>query len=251
MPMEAVTLPTEAARRTFMLDRIKREIVIRRSSLKLPELDRVLAVMNVIPREMFVDKRVKRIAYLPTSIDIGYGQTISDAYIVALMTVAAKLPPEANVLDIGTGSGYQAAVLAKLARHVTSIEIVPQLSRQASRRLRNLGYRNLDVKTGDGFLGWPSAAKFDAIIVAAGGRTIPPALMDQLKVGGHLVLPIGPTELKEELLVLTRISQTEFATCSLGPAIFVPMIGQTNAAREKNGETFATATPMCFGRAVT
>jgi protein-L-isoaspartate(D-aspartate) O-methyltransferase len=251
MPLDAMTLPTQAARRTFMLDRIKREVLKRRSSLKVAELDRVLAAMNHIAREKFVDKRARHDAYLPTSLAIGYGQTITDAYIVAVMTVAAKLPPDANVLDIGTGSGYQAAVLANLARHVTSVEIVPQLSHQATRRLRHLGYRNVDVKTGDGFLGWPSAAPFDAIIVAAGGRVVPPTLIDQLKIGGRLILPVGPTEREEQLLVVTRISDRAITTCSLGLATFVPMTGQEDAKRDKDAEPVSPAAPMCFGRAVT
>ncbi|MBN2971049.1 protein-L-isoaspartate(D-aspartate) O-methyltransferase [Roseomonas aeriglobus] len=188
-------------------------------------LERVLNVVSTIPRERFVADAAKPYAYLTTPLEIGYGQTISDPYIVTLMTAAARLPADANVLDIGTGSGYQAAVLSPLARSVWSVEIVEPLAKQAGARLRRLGYRNVTVRAGDGFAGWPDKAPFDAIIVAAGAATIPQPLIDQLKVGGRMIIPIGPSTAQELLLVVKKRADGTLDRCSLGGIMFVPLTG--------------------------
>ncbi|WP_242183912.1 protein-L-isoaspartate(D-aspartate) O-methyltransferase [Sphingomonas sp. CARO-RG-8B-R24-01] len=250
IPLDVITLGTEAERRRAMLARIRTEVEKRHSTIDLAGLDQVLATMNAIPRERFVDKPHRKAAYVPASLDIGFGQTISDAYIVAIMTVAAKLTPDANVLDIGTGSGYQAALLSRLARTVTSVEIVPQLTRQARTRLQRLGYGNVAVRQGDGFEGWVPSAPFDVIVVAAGTKTVPKALVDQLKVGGRLIIPVGPTALEEELLVLTKLPDA-LDECSLGPATFVPMTGRVRALDPAKAAAPRSNVRLCFGAAVT
>lgn len=186
-------------------------------------LERVLSIIGTVPRERFVAHGAMQLAYLPTPLNIGYGQTISDAYVVAIMTAELRLPPNAQVLDVGTGSGYQAAVLARLARRVSSIEIVRPLANQAALRLRRLGYRNVEVRAGDGFAGWPEHAPFDGIVVAAGATMVPQPLIDQLRPGGRLVMPIGP---QEQLLVLTKRLDASVTRCSLGSRMFVPLTGR-------------------------
>ena len=250
-PLNVIMLGTEAERRRAMLDRIEAEVEKRHSTIDLVRLGRVLVAMDRISRERFVDADDKSAAYVPTSLDIGFGQTISDAYIVAIMTVAAKLTPDSNVLDIGTGSGYQAALLSELSRQITSVEIVPQLTKRARLRLKRLGYANVDVRQGDGSEGWASRAPFDAIVVAAGATSVPPALVNQLKTGGRLIIPIGPTAPDEELLVVTKLSKS-LDECSLGPATFVPMTGQIRTLNATNTATAARSkVRMCFDVPVT
>lgn len=249
MPVDAVVAPTSAARRSVMINRIRQEVAARKSSLDPVPLERVLDAMRGLEREAFVPKMRRRGVYLPVSLGIGHGQTISDAYVVALMIVAAQVGSDAKVLDVGTGSGYQAALLARLAGRVTSIEIVPALARQAARRLRRLGYPNVVVREGDGRLGDESAAPFDAIIVAAGGTSVPPALLKQLGPGGRMVIPIGPTQLEEQLLVITRERDGHQSTCTLGPAAFVPLTGKSDGSARPASS--GSAWPFCFGRPVT
>ncbi|MBV8237786.1 MAG: protein-L-isoaspartate(D-aspartate) O-methyltransferase, partial [Sphingomonas sp.] len=168
------------------------------------ELARVLAAMAAVPRDAFVPAALRKQAFADRSLEIGDGQTISAPSVVAVMTAAAQLPAHANVLDVGTGSGYQAAVLARLADRVASVEIVPDLAAAARERLVRLGYANVEVRAGDGYAGWPERAPFDAIIVAAGSDKVPAPLLDQLKVGGRLVMPVGATWASEQLLVVTK-----------------------------------------------
>ena len=162
-------------------------------------------------------------AYADTPLPIGHGQTISQPYIVAFMSEALELKGGERVLEIGTGSGYQAAVLAELAREVYSIEIVEPLGREAEKRLRELGYSNIKLRVGDGYRGWPEAAPFDAIMVTAAPDHVPPALIEQLAEGGRLVLPVG--SFFQELV---RIRRTKDGTKqeSLLPVRFVPMTGE-------------------------
>jgi len=162
-----------------------------------------------------------------------------------VITAQLKLPPNADVLDIGTGSGYQAAVLSPLAGQVSSIEIVEPLALEAAKRLRHLGYRNIDVRAGDGFAGWPERAPFDDIVVAAGAASIPQPLLDQLKPGGRLVMPIGPTSPQEQLLVITKEADGSLTRCTLGLTQFVPFTGRGKRPPNLPDPTGRTV-PGCF-----
>jgi protein-L-isoaspartate(D-aspartate) O-methyltransferase len=184
---------------------------------------RVLAAMRKVPREEFVPVELRPLAHADRPLPIGEGQTISQPYVVALMSELAGLRPGSRVLEIGTGSGYQAAVLAEMGAEVWSIEILASLARSSAERLKRLGYRSVRVRQGDGYRGWPDQAPFDAIIVTAEPPAIPPALKEQLGAAGRLVLP-----LRSELLVVTRTPQG-FATRSVVPVAFVPMTGEVNA----------------------
>jgi protein-L-isoaspartate(D-aspartate) O-methyltransferase len=189
----------------------------------------VLAAMRKVERHRFVPGPMLPYAYTDQPLSIGHRQTISQPYIVAFMTEALELKPQDRVLEIGTGSGYQAAVLAELVREVYSIEIVEPLAKEAADRLKQLGYSNLKLRTGDGYRGWPEAAPFDAIIVTAAPDHIPPALIDQLAEGGRLVVPVG--RMFQELVRVRRtpkgIRQEE-----LLPVRFVPMVGEAERATQ-------------------
>ena len=163
--------------------------------------ERVLQVMRALPRHLFVSPRWQDQAYTDKPIPIGEGQTISQPYIVGLMTELLRPQPGDVVLEVGTGSGYQAAVLSRLARQVYTIEIIPRLAAEAARRLERLGYSNVQVKTGDGYLGWPEQAPFDGIIVTAAPPEIPPALLTQLKRGGRMVVPVGKSDKTQQLQI--------------------------------------------------
>ena len=184
---------------------------------------RVLAAMRKIPRHLFVPLQMQPFAYLDSPLPIGHEQTISQPYIVGFMTESLELKPENRVLEVGTGSGYQAAVLSLLVSEVYSIEIVAPLAHQAAERLQNLGYANVKVRAGDGYQGWPEAAPFEAIIVTAAPDHVPQPLLDQLAPGGRLVLPVG-----EQFQTLTRIRRTPkgFKSEELLPVRFVPMTGE-------------------------
>jgi protein-L-isoaspartate(D-aspartate) O-methyltransferase len=188
---------------------------------------RVLAAMRKVQRHLFVPEQMIPHAYTDQPLPIGHRQTISQPYIVAFMTEALQLKPQDRVLEIGTGSGYQAAVLAELVREVYSIEIVEPLAKEAEERLKQLGYSNLKLRVGDGYRGWPEAAPFDAIMVTAAPDHIPPALIDQLSEGGRLVVPVG--RFHQELVRIRRtpkgIKQEE-----LLPVRFVPMVGEAEKA---------------------
>ena len=162
----------------------------------------VLEALSRVPRHLFVPPAMRIFAYAERPLPIGEGQTISAPYIVALMTDLLEPEPDDVMLEVGTGSGYQAAVLSGLVRRVHSIEIVEPLARQAARRLAELGYRNVVVRAGDGYAGWPEAAPFDGIIVTAGAAHVPKPLLDQLKRGGHMVIPVGSTLANQELLLI-------------------------------------------------
>jgi len=191
---------------------------------------RVLAALASVPREAFVSQELASFAYDDAPLPIGDGQTISQPYIVAFTADALQLTPSDRVLDIGTGSGYAAAVLSRLAREVYSVERVDALYRSASERLSELGYDNVHVRCGDGTLGWSEHAPFDAIAVAAVGPRPPPALLEQLVVGGRLVMPIGPDG-SQTLMRLTRTSPSEFSEEPLVDVRFVPLIGAQGFTR--------------------
>jgi protein-L-isoaspartate(D-aspartate) O-methyltransferase len=183
---------------------------------------RVLDAMRAVPRAEFLPAELRGAAYEDRPLPIGHGQTISQPYVVAAMTELARVAPDARVLEIGTGCGYQTAVLAELAASVHSIEIVEPLGRAAADTLARLGYRNVALRIGDGYAGWPEAAPFDAILVTAAPTHVPRPLLEQLAVGGRLVIPVGATY--QELLVITR-TETGYSEASAFPVRFVPMTG--------------------------
>ncbi len=187
---------------------------------------RVLDLMEKVPRHLFVDEQVRDRAYGDHPLPIGEGQTISQPYVVALMTEALKLKPTDRVLEIGTGSGYQAAVLAGIAKEVYSLEIRKSLADLAEKRLRDLGYGNVKVKYGDGYFGWEEFGPFDAIIITASANHIPPPLIRQLKEGGRLIIPLGSTVYYQTLTLATK-KKGELEIEQMGPVAFVPMIGET------------------------
>lgn len=188
----------------------------------------VMQALGAVPRHEFVpdDERVS--AYLDVPLPIGHGQTISQPYIVALMTDLLELESGDKVLEVGAGSGYQAAVLSKLAREVHTIEIVPALARACRERLARLGCANVAVHEGDGAAGWAAAAPYDAIIVTAAARRVPPALVSQLKPGGRLAIPLGEPWSTQELVLLEKDGQGKTSVRSVLPVRFVPLTGKSN-----------------------
>ena len=194
--------------------------------------DRVLDAMSRIPRERFLPEARRAEAYEDHPVVIGHGQTISQPYIVGYMTQALQLESSHRVLEIGTGCGYQTAVLAELAREVYSIERVPALADGARETLADLGYRNVRIRTGDGYEGWPAHAPFDRVLGAAAAPVLPPALIDQLVNGGILVLPIGTAS--QELQVLRKHGDRVETLATL-PVRFVPMIGSVERRPAEGG----------------
>lgn len=184
---------------------------------------RVLDAMRIVPRHLFIPESWRAQAYTDGPVPIGYGQTISQPYIVAFMTEALNVEPNHRVLEIGTGSGYQAAVLSVLAQEVYTIEIVEPLAKQAGTTLLELGYRNVQVRAGNGYLGWPEHAPFDRIIVTAAADEVPPALVQQLKIGGLMAIPVGT--INQELRILRR-TPAGVETIRTLPVLFVPLTGK-------------------------
>jgi len=192
---------------------------------------RVLEVMGEIPRHLFVPPAYRNQAYEDYPLPIEEGQTISQPYIVALMTQLLDLKGQEKVLEIGTGSGYQAAVLSRLAREVFSIEIRPSLADRAAKTLLELGYENVQVRTGDGYQGWPEMAPFDAIIITCAVNHLPPDLFEQLGEGGRLVLPLGNQVPVQTLTLITKIKGKPHSSRIL-PVRFVPMTGEAEKKRD-------------------
>ena len=186
---------------------------------------KVLEIMGRVPRQLFVDSSLASQAYADHPLPIGEGQTISQPYIVALMTQILQIKPGERVLEIGTGSGYQAAVLAELTDQVYTIEIRESLTKQAAQRLKQLGYDKVQMKYGDGYFGWEEAAPFDAIIVTAAANHIPPPLIKQLQEGGRLVVPLGSTTYFQTLTLLTKKEGKTHIQHLMGVS-FVPMTGE-------------------------
>ncbi len=218
-----------AGAREEMVRQVRREL--RHAGLR--EDDRLRAILEVIgrlPRELYVPPDQRASAYRPAALPIGHGQTISDAFIMAYMTRRLDLRPRDRVLEIGTGSGYQAAILGSLVDQVYTIEIVPELAERAAATLRQQGFRNVRVRQGDGYAGWPEAAPFDAIIVTAGAARIPPALFAQLRPGGIMIIPLGPhwADRRMTLVRKTRGGRAQIRAC--GWVMFVPFVG---AAQER------------------
>jgi len=184
---------------------------------------RVMSVLGAVPRHRFVPPEQVHAAYRNRPLPIGYGQTISQPYIVALMTDLMNVKPHHVVLEIGTGSGYQAAILAELAQTVCTIEIVEPLARQAEERLRGLGYARVRTKVGDGYYGWEECGPFDAIIVTAAASHVPPPLARQLKAGGRMVIPVGPPFLAQHLMLVEKREDGTIVTRQILPVAFVPL----------------------------
>ena len=185
----------------------------------------VLAVMKKVERHLFVDPALKESAYADRPLPIGYGQTISQPYIVALMTELLQLDKSDTVLEVGTGSGYQAAVLGEIAKEVHTVEIIPELGNLARERLEQLGYKNVQVKVGDGYFGWQDHAPYDGIIVTAAATHIPPPLIEQLKPGGRMIIPVGPVFYVQTLILVEKREDGSIRQKSLMPVQFVPLTG--------------------------
>ncbi len=205
------------------IEQIEREVAERAGGQTLDR--RVLAVMAEVPRHLFVPKQQQGEAYDNRPLPIGHGQTISQPYIVALMTDLLRVEPGHRVFELGTGSGYQAAILARLAREVYSVEIVPPLGRQAAEVLAQHGYGNVEVKVADGYYGWPEHAPFDAIIVTAAASHVPPPLVRQLRVGGRMVIPVGTSFLTQHLMLVEKEKDGSVTTRQILPVRFVPLTG--------------------------
>ena len=184
--------------------------------------ERVLEALGRTKRHLFVPERSCSTAYADTPLSIGHGQTISQPFIVALMTELAEVAPDHVVLEIGTGSGYQAAILAHLARKVCTIEIIPSLAETAAKALRDAAYENVSVRLGDGFAGWPECGPFDAIVVTAALGEVPPPLIEQLKVGGRLVMPVGAAYASQHLTVVEKSAPDKTTARAVTLVRFVP-----------------------------
>ncbi len=185
----------------------------------------VMRVMGKVPRHEFVPENQKPYAYENRPLPIGYGQTISQPYIVALMTDLLEAGPGQKVLEVGTGSGYQAAVLSGLVGRVYSVEIIPELAEEAAARLKRLGYENVEVRKGDGYYGWEEHAPFDGILVTAAGSHIPPPLVRQLKPGGKMVIPVGGPFMTQQLVVVEKLPDEKIRSKQVLPVAFVPLTG--------------------------
>ena len=213
-----------ATERRQMLEEIKQLTAATAADTGRRALDpRVLDVMGRVPREEFVPPKQAGSAYKSRPLSIGHGQTISQPFIVALMTELLNLKPTDKVLEVGTGSGYQAAVLSLLAREVYTIEIIPELGKAAASTLGRLGFANIKTKIGDGYQGWPTDAPFDAIIVTAAPDHVPAALVEQLKPGGRMVIPVGGAR-EQALMLITKNPDGTTTTTNTVPVIFVPLV---------------------------
>lgn len=191
----------------------------------------VLRALETVPRHAFVKKIDQRQAYYDHPLPIGYSQTISQPYIVGYMTEFLKLKPDYKVLEIGTGSGYQAAVCAEIAREVYTIEIVEPLAKSAKNRLKELGYLNVFVKAGDGYFGWGQKAPFDVIIITAAAGMVPPPLIEQLKAGGRMILPLGSPYGLQTLVLVEKDEKGNITSRQLLPVRFVPMVGKVTEVK--------------------
>lgn len=222
-PAEAQEDAPRAEERAAMAATIERHAEYAPDALPDGRIDpKVMEVMRTVPRHAFVPEGERDEAYADRPLPIGYGQTISQPFIVALMTDLLDLEPGDRVLEIGTGSGYQAAVLSPLADEVFTIEIVPELARRAAAALHEAGFDNVQTKIADGYYGWPGEAPFDGIVVTAAAGSIPPPLVQQLGVGGRMVIPVGGPFSAQQLMLVEKQADGAFTTRQLLPVRFVP-----------------------------
>ena len=194
----------------------------------------VLRAMRIVPRHAFIRRSEQSVAYIDSPLPIGYDQTISQPYIVGFMSEALQLDPNSKVLEIGTGSGYQAAVCAEIAKEVYTIEIVEELAAISKRRLKELGYPNVFAKAGDGFFGWPEHAPFDAIIGTAAAGRVPEPLIEQLKPGGRMILPVGGPRDFQYLILMTKDDNGNLDEKRVMPVRFVPMTGEVEKPKKES-----------------
>jgi protein-L-isoaspartate(D-aspartate) O-methyltransferase len=218
-----------------MLADIDREVAFTRGMIGRDRFsDRVMEAMRKVPRDAFVPEELKPFAFDNGPLSIGHGQTISQPYIVALMTDLLELEPDHRVLEIGTGSGYQTAVLAELARQVYTVELIAALSEAAAKRLRKLHYGNIEFRIEDGHEGWPEHAPYDGIIVTAAAAFIPPALIAQLRPGGRLVIPVGQPYQHQELIVVEKNERGETQIHEILGVAFVPLVPKGHVQGEES-----------------
>jgi protein-L-isoaspartate(D-aspartate) O-methyltransferase len=215
-----------AVARANLLHEIEQQVEATAHRLNARALDpRVMEVMGRVPRHEFVPPDERTRAYANRPLPIGHGQTISQPYIVAIMTDLLELPDECSALEVGTGSGYQAAILAELCDEVRTIEIIEPLATSAAARLERLGYDNVDVRTGDGYYGWKAGAPYDAIIVTAVATHVPPPLLAQLEPGGRMILPVGTRFNVQQLVLAEKDAEGRVTTRQILPVAFVPLTG--------------------------
>ncbi|WP_455201825.1 protein-L-isoaspartate(D-aspartate) O-methyltransferase [Kaarinaea lacus] len=208
-----------------MIREIEAEVAFTRRYIGKNSLDsRVMAAMKAVPRHEFVPPNQQLLAYINGPLSIGHGQTISQPYIVALMTDLMNVHKDSVVLEIGTGSGYQAAILSQLVKQVYTMEVIPELKELAQVKFDKLGYNNIECRLGDGHEGWPEHAPYDAIIVTAAAAEIPEALLDQLKPDANLVIPVGSTYGPQELLLIRKDQQGKITTRDVLAVAFVPLV---------------------------
>jgi len=217
-----------AVARRELVREIEADVRLTRAELGKEALDpRVIAAIGKVPRHEFVPEELRGLAYLNRPLPIGHEQTISQPYIVAIMTDLLALPSRGRVLEVGTGSGYQAAVLAELGVDVYTIEIIEPLGRRSKALLERLGYRNVQVRIGDGFAGWPEAAPFDGIIVTAAADETPPPLLAQLKPGGRMIIPLeGRVFDHQNLVLIEKDAAGRVSRENILPVVFVPLTGE-------------------------
>lgn len=218
------TSETARSARATMVRIVEHQRRTRGEEVKAPTSfsEPVLAAMGSVPRHEFVPPAQRPYAYLDTPLEIGEGQTISQPFMVALMTELSGVGPGSRVLEVGTGSGYQAAILAALGARLYTIEILLELAENARGRLERLGFGNVETRVGDGYHGWPDAAPYDAILVAAAAHHVPPPLVAQLATGGRLVMPLGPVPGVQELVVLSKNETHDITVQEVTPVRFVP-----------------------------
>lgn len=206
--------------------KLREQMVSEQIEQRLVKDSSVLESMKKVKRHLFVPQDLRKYAYEDRPLPIGYGQTISQPYIVALMTELLKLEKKSKVLEVGTGSGYQAAVLSEIIEDVYTIEIIQKLYERAAEKLKDAGYKNVKIKNGDGYYGWKEYSPYDAIIVTAASEFVPPPLIQQLKVGGRMVIPVGPPFYVQQLVLITKKSDKNIETEIITDVKFVPLTGK-------------------------